>query len=163
MFFQDQAQISTMVEHSKRQWRHYDCQGWYTSLVILLATTIPSMIIQHSYDEQLTSSHKETHELEKNCAMLQGNIAFICLIYMQDTSTSVYALLLKWLSAQSAVYTRLYTQVPTDLELEITCRLVLCYDSSFNILTALSIGNKLLLSWADNSKLWLVVEADTTA
>ena len=26
------------------------------------------MIIQHSYDEQLTSSHKETHELEKNCA-----------------------------------------------------------------------------------------------
>ena len=47
-----------------------------TSLVILLATTIPSMIIQHSYDEQLTSSHKETHELEKNCAMLQGNIAF---------------------------------------------------------------------------------------
>ena len=46
-------------------------------------------------DEQLTSSHKETHELEKNCAMLQGNIAFICLIYMQYTSTSVYALLLK--------------------------------------------------------------------
>ena len=42
------------------------------------------MIIQHSYDEQLTSSHKETHELEKNCAMLQDNIAFICLIYMQD-------------------------------------------------------------------------------
>ena len=41
------------------------------------------MIIQQSHDEQLTSSHKETHELEKNCAMLQGNIAFICLIYMQ--------------------------------------------------------------------------------
>ena len=36
------------------------------------------MIIQHT-DEQLTSSHKETHELEKNCAML--HIAFICLIY----------------------------------------------------------------------------------
>ena len=50
--------------------------------------------------------------------MLQGNIAFICLIYMQYISISVYALLLKWLSAQSAVYTRLYTQVPTDLELE---------------------------------------------
>ena len=46
-------------------------------------------------DEQLTSSHKETHELEKNCAMLQGNIAFICLIYMQYISISVYALLLK--------------------------------------------------------------------
>ena len=104
------------------------------------------MIIQHSYDEQLTSSHKETHELEKNCAMLQGNIAFICLIYMQYIIIYVCALLLKRLSAQSAVYTRLYTQVPTDLELEITCRLVLCYDSSFKIWTALSIDNKLLLS-----------------
>ena len=48
-----------------------------------------------SYDEQLTSSHKETHELEKNCAMLQDNIAFICLIYMQYISISVCALLLK--------------------------------------------------------------------
>ena len=57
--------------------------------------SINDHMIQHSYDEQLTSSHKETHELEKNCAMLQGNIAFICLIYMQDTSISVYALLLK--------------------------------------------------------------------
>ena len=66
---------------------------------------MPSMIIQQTSDEQLTSSHKETHELEKNCAMLQGNIAFICLIYMQDISIYVYALLLKWLSAQSAVYT----------------------------------------------------------
>ena len=53
------------------------------------------MIIQQTSDEQLTSSHKETHELEKNWAMLQGNIAFICLIYMQDISISVYALLLK--------------------------------------------------------------------
>ena len=51
----------------------------------------------------------------------------------------------------------------TYLELEITSsRLVLCYDSSFNIWTALSIRNKLLLSWADNSKIWLVVEPDIT-
>ena len=42
------------------------------------------MIIQQTSDEQLISSHKETHDLEKNCAMLQGNIAFICLIYMQE-------------------------------------------------------------------------------
>ena len=30
---------------------------------------MPSMIIQQPSDEQLTSSHRETHELEKNCAM----------------------------------------------------------------------------------------------
>ena len=59
------------------------------------------MIIQHIYDEQLTSSHKETYELDNNCAMLQGNIAFICLIYMQDTSTSVFALLVQPLSDQN--------------------------------------------------------------
>ena len=45
---------------------------------------MPSMIIQQTSDEQLTSSHKETHGLEKICAVLHDNIAFICLIYIQD-------------------------------------------------------------------------------
>ena len=140
---------------------------WLGSLVILLTTTIHqwsyNIVMMNSW-HQVTRKHMSLRRTAL-WPMLQGNIAFICLIYMQYISISVCALLLKWLSAQSAVYTRLYTQVPTDLELEITCRLVLCYDSSFNIWTALSIGNKLLLrlSWADNSKLWLVVEPDTTA
>ena len=111
--------------------------------------TIPSLIIQQSSEEQLTSSHKETHELEKDCAMLQGNIAFICFNLHACKCISVYALLRVWLSAQSVMLSCcLYETVyPTDLELEITGgRLVLCYDSSYNIWTALSIGNKLLLS-----------------
>ena len=72
---------------------------WYTSLVILLNTTIPSMIIQQSSDEQLTSSHKEIHQLGKNCVMLQGKIAFICFSLHASEGPTVEI----WLSAQSVM------------------------------------------------------------
>ena len=39
------------------------------------------MIIQHSYDDQLTSSHKETHELEKNCDVAGQHCLYLFNLY----------------------------------------------------------------------------------
>ena len=61
------------------------------------------MIIQQSSDEQLTTSHKEIHQLGKNCVMLQGKIAFIC--FSLHASVNTYfcegPTVEIWLSAQS--------------------------------------------------------------
>ena len=66
---------------------------WYTSLVILLNTTIPSMIIQQSADEQLTTSHKEIHQLGKTVLCCRAKLPLFVLVYMQVyTRISVKAL-----------------------------------------------------------------------
>ena len=99
MFFQ--AQKSTKIEHISNG----SDDTMTTSLVILLNTTIPSMIIQQSSDEQLTTSHKKIHQLEKNCVMLRAKLPLFVLVYMQV----VYTYFCEgptveiWLSSQSVM------------------------------------------------------------